>query len=150
MKAVVVRLICVFLGVIFTVSGCIKIRLPYDFLYDVYRYELVGPWPGEFIAAVLPFVEVVIGVALIIGFLTEGALLVSGLLAVVFSIAQATVLLNGLEISCGCFGASSQVSYYTIGRSLLILLLAIGAFALRVTVRTEEPGGNRDQQPANL
>ena len=49
----IIRLV---LGVMFLMSALPKIRQPYDFLGDVYGYEIVGPKLGMLIAMKLPVI----------------------------------------------------------------------------------------------
>ena len=58
----------------------------------------------EPVGYLLPALEVVIGLALVLGVMTRGAALISGLLFVAFIIGIASVWARGIEIDCGCFG----------------------------------------------
>lgn len=64
-----------------------------------------------------------------------GAALATALLAV-FLVAQVSAALRGLEIDCGCFGGTDELSAIgpaTITRTALLLLLAVGADAAGAT-----------------
>jgi len=125
--ALVVRL---GLGCMFLYSSLPKIRQPYDFLSNVYNFELVGPKLGMLIAMVLPWTELLVGVCLVGGIFVGGALLVSIAMGAMFSFVIASALYRGLNISCGCFSASSveQIGYTTLIRALLIMIISAAAY----------------------
>jgi len=125
--ALVVRL---GLGCMFLYSSLPKIRQPYDFLSNVYNFELVGPKLGMLIAMVLPWTELLVGVCLVGGIFVGGTLLVSIAMGAMFSFVIASALYRGLNISCGCFSASSveQIGYTTLIRALLIMIISAAAY----------------------
>ena len=125
------------IGCMFLYSSLPKIRQPYDFLSSVYNYELVGPKLGILVAMVLPWAELLVGICLIGGIFISGAMLVSIAMGAIFSFAVASALYRGLNISCGCFSASSteQIGYTTLIRACMIMLLSIAAYISVITLR---------------
>jgi uncharacterized membrane protein YphA (DoxX/SURF4 family) len=125
--ALVVRL---GLGCMFLYGSLPKIRQPYDFLSNVYNFELVGPKLGLLTAMVLPWAELLVGICLIGGIFVSGALLVSIGMGAMFSFVIGSALYRGLNISCGCFSASSveQIGYTTLIRALVIMLISAVAY----------------------
>lgn len=111
-------------GAILLWSSIAKLKQPHDFLQTVYSYELVGPAIGMIVAMVLPWLELLLGMCLLLGVLSGGALLGGVLLSVIFTVAIASVLYRGLDISCGCFGAGQghAISTATLLRSAMLLL----------------------------
>jgi len=101
---VVVRL---FLAAVFILSALGKIQYPYDFLWSVYDYELVGRTAGVFVAWCIPWLELVVGVMLVGGVMQCGASLLALILLASFTFAKLSVLARGLRIPCGCFGRPS-------------------------------------------
>ena len=118
------------LGCVFLSSSLPKLRQPFDFLGSVYDYQIVGPHLGFVVAAVLPWAELIVGIALIAGIFTRGALLLSAAMAAMFAFAAAVALRYGLAISCGCFSTSggNMVSFMTLIRAIAILLASLGAY----------------------
>jgi uncharacterized membrane protein YphA (DoxX/SURF4 family) len=109
-------------GVIFIISGMDKIRQPYDFLIAFYQYQLLGPPIGRFVAMVLPYIELTVGLCLVGGLCVQGSLLLSAVLLVMFSVAIGTVLTRHLLINCACFGFDREfINGRTLARSLVIL-----------------------------
>ena len=112
-------------GALFLLSGLAKLRQPHDFLADLYDYQIVGPPIGRCIAMTMPHVEIVCGVCLLGGICVGGSLLGALALGIVWIGAQTMVLLRGLTVKCGCFGAASDanVSAMTLMRTSAIVVL---------------------------
>jgi hypothetical protein len=129
------------LGCVFLASSLPKVRQPYDFLADVYKYQLTGLAWSHFIAMVLPFLELTLAVCLLGGLVVGGSFLLSGLLTLMFAAAQISALVRGLPIACGCFGSlvsSELVGYGTLARlALMFAAAAMGLWAQRYA--TEPP-----------
>jgi hypothetical protein len=123
------------LGAIFVWSGWAKAQAPFDFLGDIYSYQIAGAKMGVLIAMIIPFLELLVGVCLLLRIAVSGSLIVAVLLCSIFSLAQASVLLRGLSIDCGCFGNASSgvVTYGTLVRVLVMLGTSIFAYAYCVT-----------------
>ena len=117
-------------GCLFILSSLHKIRQPYDFLSEVYNYELVGPKLGMLAAITLPGLELVLGICLIGGIFLGGALLTTSILMAIFVFAKASVLYRGLAISCGCFSSSSSeiISYKSLLETCLLLVVCLLAY----------------------
>ncbi|MHC4569363.1 MAG: MauE/DoxX family redox-associated membrane protein [Planctomycetota bacterium] len=145
--ALVVRL---GLGSIFLYSSLPKMRQPYDFLSNVYNFELVGPKLGVLTAMALPWVELLVGICLIGGIFVSGALLVSIGMGAMFSFVIGSALYRGLNISCGCFSASSveQIGYTTLIRACVIMLLSMAAYIATITRRSYSSGAISEQRLA--
>lgn len=124
----------ILLGVIFILSSIPKIKQPYDFLASVYNFELVGPKLGMMVAMTLPWLELFAGICLIGGIFVSGAFLVCSAMGAMFVYVIISALVQGLEISCGCFGASSTdtVNYNTLIRAGAILIFAIAGYLMLI------------------
>jgi putative oxidoreductase len=117
------------LGCLFLYSALPKIRQPYDFLHDVYNYEIVGPKLGLLVAMTLPWMELLVGICLLGGIFVSGAFLVCMGMAAMFTFVITWALYQGLDISCGCFGSgTAKITYLTLIRALLILLFSAAAY----------------------
>ncbi|SCE68036.1 MauE/DoxX family redox-associated membrane protein [Micromonospora mirobrigensis] len=73
--------------------------------YQVMPYDLATA-----IGAALPFVELALGVLLLLGLATRLAAGVSAALLVVFVAGIASAWARGLAIDCGCFGSGGQLA----------------------------------------
>ncbi len=99
-----------FFGMLLVVSGWEKMAdyAPWRELVtkmDLFPIDWVGP-----LSAALPGIEVVVGLALLLGFWTREAAVASGFLFVLFAAVMAVLLWKGTVETCGCFGADDAVT----------------------------------------
>lgn len=119
--------ICI--GVLFLYAGIIKAGDPAGFAVAIGNYQILPQWAVNPAAMVLPWVEVLIGLTLILGFWIEGGSLFASVLFAVFSFALAFNLIRGLDISCGCFSASPQkINWLYFLRDLGLMAMSIFVF----------------------
>jgi uncharacterized membrane protein YphA (DoxX/SURF4 family) len=91
-------------GGVWLVAGALKLTDPGASIAAVRAYELLpGSW-AETVGYLLPALELVVGLALVVGVMTRGAAAISAVLFVAFIIGIASVWARGMEIDCGCFG----------------------------------------------
>ncbi|MCW2815311.1 MAG: DoxX family protein [Nocardioides sp.] len=91
-------------GVVWLWAGLVKLAEPLGSVRAVQAYDLLPTALTEPVGYALPAVEVVVGLALVVGVMTRGAAVISVLLFVAFVIGIASAWARGLEIDCGCFG----------------------------------------------
>ncbi len=95
------------LGAIFIAAALPKIADPPSFAHMIYNYRIL---PGGLInisALVMPWVEVLAGLALILGVWVKPSRWIITLLLVTFMIAITINLARGNAIDCGCFDVSA-------------------------------------------
>ncbi len=95
------------LGLFFVVAALPKIADPPGFAHMVYNYKMV---PGPLVnamALVLPWAELLMGVALVAGIWRRTAAALVGILLVVFIAAISFNLMRGNAIDCGCFDVTA-------------------------------------------
>lgn len=100
------------LGAIFIVAALPKIADPPSFAHMIYNYRVL---PGALInisALVMPWVEVLAGLALILGIWVRPARWIITLLLITFMIAITINLGRGNAIDCGCFDVSAADKTY--------------------------------------
>lgn len=95
----VIRLI---LGVLFLYAGIDKITEPQSFARSIDNYHIIPFGMENTMAIILPWLELLIGLGLVIGCMVDGAALMSMGLLVVFIIAISSAILRGYNIECGC------------------------------------------------
>lgn len=85
-------------------GGLGKLAQPTQFLTQIFAYDLPLPEVlARLVAVVLPWLEVLVGVALLTRQWRTGALWWSLVLFSVFAVATGQAWVRGLDISCGCF-----------------------------------------------
>ena len=112
------------------ISAVPHLNNPFSFLAHICRYSLVPAPASVFAAALLPYLQLVIGVSLLATVATRSCLVLSLILFIVYMVAQLSVLVRGLEISCGCFSTSSTdvVSWKSLLLTSSLASLALVAF----------------------
>lgn len=91
------------LGLLFIAAALPKLADPPSFAHMIYNYRLL---PGGLVnpfALVLPWFELLCGVALLLGIWSRSAAAAISLLLIVFAGAISANLLRGNAIECGCF-----------------------------------------------
>lgn len=122
------------LGLIFIYASLDKILNPVDFAKAIANYRLLPPILVNVSAVIIPWLEALIGVALILGLFADGALFIIAVLLLVFIGGMAQAILRGIDIACGCFGVSSEtsrVSWVRVGEDLLMLIAAVNIMGFR-------------------
>lgn len=92
-------------GGIFVYASIYKILDPEKFAQAIYNYRILpGSWVNV-VAIILPWLELLAGIALISGIWMHGGAFITSGLMIVFETALAINLLRGIDISCGCFSS---------------------------------------------
>lgn len=116
------------LGGVFMYAAYYKIIEPSQFAKSIWYYHIL---PGQLInlcALILPWLELLAGIALILGAYYRGAVLWVNLLLIVFIAALASAAYRGISLECGCFKAtasSQESTIQTIYRDAGYLVLGI-------------------------
>jgi uncharacterized membrane protein YphA (DoxX/SURF4 family) len=92
------------------VAGALKVNDPEASVQAVRAYELLPSALETPIGWGLPFLEIAIGLLLVVGFGVRAAALAAGIFMVVFIAAVSSAWARGLAIDCGCFGGGGQVA----------------------------------------
>ena len=97
------------LGAVLIYAGAVKIPRPLTSERAVQAYEIFPMDLAGYIGIALPYLEVVLGVLLVLGLFTRVTAAVSTLLMVAFIIGISQAWARGLTIDCGCFGGGGQI-----------------------------------------
>ncbi len=99
-----------------------------DSILAVSAYDVLPDGLVRIVAAVLPWVEIAVGLLLVAGLFVRFAGIATAVLAGLFIAALAQAKVRGLDISCGCFGgggAGEGVTWWDILRDVPILLCGV-------------------------
>lgn len=92
--------------------------------FQLLPYDVANVW-GIF----MPFLEIILGLLLIVGLLARWTAVVGGLLMIAFIVGIASVWARGISIDCGCFGgggtANTTAYPMDIARDVGLLLCAV-------------------------
>lgn len=115
------------LGGLFLVAGALKLSDPSAFAVEIHNYQLL-PELAPVLAAALPTVELALGAAMAIGprrWAHAGAFAAT-LVLLVFTVAVSSVVVRGINITCGCFGeGSGPVTALTVLRDIALIAAAL-------------------------
>ena len=114
-----------FLGGIFVYASYDKIIQPVAFAEIVYNYQILPDVLVNLVSLFLPWIELMVGLSLILGIWLPGAVLLCNLLLLAFFSTLVFNLARGLDIDCGCFTVSVGSSS---GGHMLWYLLRDGFF----------------------
>jgi len=95
-------------GVLFA-AGWLKIFTPAKSQMAVRAYEVLPIPVANFLGLVLPWLEIGVGVLLILGVGVRLSAIIGGALMLLFIVAIAQAGLRGFSIDCGCFGGGGAV-----------------------------------------
>jgi len=97
------------LGGVLLAAGLLKYQHLDKSQMAVRAYEMLPIALANFLGIILPFVEIAVGILLIIGAAIRISALVGGVLMFAFMIGISQAWARGLSIDCGCFGGGGQV-----------------------------------------
>ena len=121
------------LGLVFVIAALAKIADPPGFAKFIWMYQLAPAWSLHPTALVLPWLELLCGLALCLGLWTRAAASWIAALLLAFIVALAINLARHHPVDCGCFGTTTVTKteaerledmQWTILRDLGMLLLA--------------------------
>ena len=119
-------------------AGALKVTDPYGSATSVRAYQILPVDLANLLGFVLPFIEVGIGIFLIVGIWVRLAAIAGGALMLVFVIAIAQAWIRGISLDCGCFGkggllASDELPVwnYTLEIARDIALAVVGGYLFR-------------------
>ena len=98
-----------FLGGVLVYAGAVKVGHPLTAERAVQAYEIFPMGLAGWIGLALPFVEIVLGVLLLLGLFTRPVAVISTVLMLAFILGIAQAWARGLTIDCGCFGGGGQI-----------------------------------------
>jgi uncharacterized membrane protein YphA (DoxX/SURF4 family) len=98
-----------FLGVVLIWAGVAKVGRPLTSERAVQAFEIFPMELAGWIGLALPFVEIVLGVLLVLGLFTRPVAIVATLLMLAFIVGISQAWARGLTIDCGCFGGGGQI-----------------------------------------
>ncbi|NIQ96509.1 MAG: DoxX family membrane protein [Desulfuromonadales bacterium] len=136
----------IILGAFFVYAGALKIFDAPAFAGQVAAYRILPYQWNYFVAATLPWIEVLCGGLLLVNRKVRPASLVVGVLTAVFMVVLGSVIIRGLNIDCGCFGPHIQSTpQQALLRNVLILALSHFVFHLRNKYSSKESEDRRQK-----
>ncbi|MBO0846886.1 MAG: DoxX family membrane protein [Nocardioides sp.] len=94
-------------GIVDLVAGITKFPDPAGNVRQVRAFKILPEAVVPTVGHALPTVEIIIGIALILGLFTRVFAVLASLFFIAFIIGISAAWARGLEINCGCFGGSA-------------------------------------------
>jgi putative oxidoreductase len=114
------------LGAFFIYASLGKITHPAEFAQAIANYRIVPYIVLNLGAVVLPWIELITGLFLIIGFKSRASVVVIGLLLVMFEVMILINMYRGVLISCGCFDTAGEtIGWKKVFEDALMLAFAV-------------------------
>ncbi len=127
------------LAAVFIAAAIPKIKAPDLFAGAIFNYQLLPAWGVNALALVLPWLELLVGLCLVVGIWSRASALLVAAMMLVFAVAFSSAKARGLDISCGCFEIGNAEQPSSI---LWVLARDLGLCAAALTVaRYEGPAG---------
>jgi uncharacterized membrane protein YphA (DoxX/SURF4 family) len=125
-------------GGVFLVAGVLKVLDPARFAADIDHFRLLPYFAVAPLALYLPWLEVICGLAVLVGAWRRSALVLLLAMIVVFIAAITSAWMRGLDIRCGCFGAASTAPL-VVDLVFDLVLGGVLVWLWRVERRAESP-----------
>jgi len=126
----VLLILRLYIGGVFIYASMYKINYPAEFADTIASYQLAPAWSINLLAVLMPWMELVAGVLLVLGWRTQAAAAIIAALLVLFSGVILVTLVRDIPIGCGCFTSVEEpMGWHTLGRDLVWLAMALLVFA---------------------
>ena len=136
----IARILRFILGAVFLYAAYTKLSQPLSlFALSIDSYQLLPDWAVFGVAYTLPFLELALGLLLLIGWGLRWVATATAVILGTFFILMLRSYGKGLGIDCGCFGVGESLSIKTLIRDGVLLassiLLAVLAFKRNVRIQ---------------
>ena len=110
------------IGFSFIYAGVQKVSNPESFAISISNYKLLPISIINFLAITLPWLELISGLLLMLGFLAKENSIIIFTLLIIFNIAIIISMVRGLNIECGCFDNGMKIGLFKLFENLLMIL----------------------------
>ena len=119
------------LGIVFIYASYDKILDPSKFARDISNYHFVPFGLENTVAIILPWLELFIGIGIVLGIYIDGNTLLSAFLLLLFNFLIFQAMVRGFNIECGCglkegelVGWRKLIENFTLFGGACLILLA--------------------------
>jgi len=110
---------------VFIYSGYVKVEAPLQFAVAISGYQLVPEDLVYPMAQYLPWIEIALGLAVLIGWKIRYFSSAAAALLLFFMVILTITYLRGIEANCGCFSMDDPITPLTIVRDSIFLIPAL-------------------------
>ncbi len=123
---------------LFIHAGMNKINYTAEFAETIASYRMAPYWAVNFMAVVMPWIELICGILLVCGVRVRSTIVVAGALLMMFTAGILVNLLRNAPISCGCFHTMGEtISWKTLVRDLTWVAMTVHVYFYDKVFRLE-------------
>ena len=118
------------IGLVFLAAALAKIGDAPYFAQQVHNFRLAPQWAEHLVAMTLPWIELVAGLALVVGPRRRAGAFLALACMLLFTFAVGAAWARGLDFNCGCFGkaGAATIGARKLAENVGLTLLALLAF----------------------
>ena len=139
----------VILGIIFIYASYEKILDPAAFSKNIHNYHTTDNliWIENLLALILPWLELIVGIFLIMGVFLEGATSITIGMLIFFIIILSQAVFRGIDVHCGCFKTEADAGVTDLRMELIkriVIDFVYLGMAVVVQMRNKFTVSNKD------
>ena len=97
------------IGMIFIYASYDKIINPIDFSDNIHNYHVTPIFVENLAALIIPWIELIVGISLILGVFLDGAISITIALLIFFIFILSQAVFRGIDVHCGCFKSEADI-----------------------------------------
>lgn len=115
-----------YIGGLFIFASLYKINHAVEFAESIANYQIVPYWAVNVLAVTMPWLELICGLMLVMGFRAKSVTVMIGVMMAMFTVALVINVIKDTPISCGCFSTSGDlISWRTVLRDFIWLAMIV-------------------------
>ena len=124
------------IGIIFIYASYSKILDPVSFSDNIHNYHTTDNlvWVENLAALIIPWLELIVGVFLIIGVFLEGTTSITIGMLIFFIIILSQAVFRGIDVHCGCFKTEADAGVTNLRIELIRRIIEDFVFLLMAVI----------------
>tara|TARA_Y100001968_G_C19418544_1_gene750415 strand:+ start:650 stop:1108 length:459 start_codon:yes stop_codon:yes gene_type:complete len=99
----------IILGVVFIYASYDKIVDPASFSDNIHNFHVTPIYVENLAALIIPWLELIVGVFLILGVFLEGSISLTISMLIFFIVILSQAVFRGIDVHCGCFKSEADL-----------------------------------------
>lgn len=97
-------------GIVFIYASYDKILDPISFSKNIHNFHITPIFIENLAALIIPWLELIIGILLILGLFLEGTTTITIALLIFFIFILSQAVFRGIDVHCGCFKSEAEIA----------------------------------------